>query len=88
AAAVLGHGSADTIDPAKGFSELGFDSLTAVEMRNRLNYATGLNLPSTVVFDHPTSLAMSAYLRERLGAAAVPSVLGELARLEGAAAGA
>ncbi|HEY5833181.1 MAG TPA: type I polyketide synthase [Streptomyces sp.] len=65
-AATLDYGGTATVDAKKGFKELGLDSLTAVELRNRLGKATGLRLPATLVFDYPTPTAVAAHLRGTL----------------------
>uniref|UniRef100_UPI000AB965BF SDR family NAD(P)-dependent oxidoreductase n=1 Tax=Streptomyces niveus TaxID=193462 RepID=UPI000AB965BF len=65
-ATVLGHGSANAIDPAHSFKELGFDSLSSVELRNSLNKASGMRLPSTLLFDYPTPSVLAGYIRNQL----------------------
>jgi NAD(P)-dependent dehydrogenase (short-subunit alcohol dehydrogenase family) len=65
-AIVLGGPSGDDVDPDKTFQDLGFDSLTAVELRNRLKTTTGLALSPTLIFDYPTPTAVARHLGQQL----------------------
>ncbi|WP_367127520.1 type I polyketide synthase [Saccharothrix sp. HUAS TT1] len=90
-AAVLGYGGADDVAAEQAFTDLGFDSLTAVEFRNRLAAATGLDLARTVVFDYPSPAALADRLRALLLPAVAETspddrLLAEVDRLEKALA--
>jgi polyketide synthase 7 len=74
AAAVLGHLNVADINADTGFQDLGFDSLSAVELRNRLKTATGLTMSPTVIFDHPTPSALAEHFDAELAAATTTAV--------------
>jgi pimaricinolide synthase PimS1 len=84
-AIVLGHAGGSEVDPSRAFTELGFDSLTAVEVRNRLSSLVGLRLPATLLFDYPTAGELVAMLHAAIAPAPLSgpdALLAELDRLE------
>jgi NADPH:quinone reductase-like Zn-dependent oxidoreductase/malonyl CoA-acyl carrier protein transacylase/acyl carrier protein len=81
-AGVLGHRNPEQVDPDANFRDLGFDSLTSVELRNRLKSVTGLQVPPTVVFDHPTPTAVAQFLHRQVAGDPNDGIVAQLTRLE------
>ncbi|MEU8333881.1 SDR family NAD(P)-dependent oxidoreductase, partial [Micromonospora sp. NPDC048839] len=76
AAGVLGHDGSEAVGPTAAFKELGFDSLTAIELRNQLAAKTGLRLPATLVFDYPTATVAAEFILGLVVGAATPVATG------------
>ncbi|KUM87808.1 hypothetical protein AQI88_40485 [Streptomyces cellostaticus] len=83
AAVVLGHARPGDIDPQRAFRDMGIDSLTALELRNRLSAETGLSLPATLVFDHPVPLELARHLHDQLVPRQAGAIETALADLDG-----
>ncbi|MER6596264.1 acyl carrier protein, partial [Micromonospora purpureochromogenes] len=81
-AALLGYDSPAALDPARPFADLGFDSVAAMDLRQRLTAATGQALPATLVFDHPTPAAVAEFLGAEMGVGAADATTGPAADLD------